>query len=74
MVVRRHRSAAAHHHGQTRFSEGTAELRNRATGETTAIPLNDVVTELRDRITAMRAALDARITVELPEELLPSRL
>jgi prolyl-tRNA synthetase len=58
--------------GRRGFSEGTAELRSRATGETTVIPLKDVMTELRDRITAMRAALDARITVELPEELLPS--
>jgi prolyl-tRNA synthetase len=57
--------------GKRGFSEGTAELRNRATGETTVVPLKDVVTELRNRITAMRAALDVRMTVELPEELLP---
>jgi prolyl-tRNA synthetase len=58
--------------GKRGFTEGTAELRDRATGETTTVPLEDVVTKARTRISAMIAALDARVTVELPEELLPT--
>jgi prolyl-tRNA synthetase len=58
--------------GRRGFTDGTAELRDRATGETTVVPLDEVVTEVRNRITAMRAALDARVPVDLPDELLPT--
>jgi prolyl-tRNA synthetase len=60
--------------GRRGFTDGTAELRDRATGETTVVPLGDVVAEVRDRITALHAALGARVAVELPEELLPAPL
>jgi prolyl-tRNA synthetase len=60
--------------GKRGFSDGTAEVRDRATGETTAVPLDDLVAEVRDRITAMRAALDTRVPVGLPEELLSTTL
>jgi prolyl-tRNA synthetase len=55
--------------GRRGFAQGTAELRDRATGETTTVPLADVGTEVRARITAMRAALDETVVVDLPEEL-----
>ena len=58
--------------GRRGFTDGTAEVRDRATGATTVVPLDEVVAEVRNRITAMRAALDARVPVELPAELLPA--
>jgi prolyl-tRNA synthetase len=55
--------------GRRGFADGTAELRDRATGETSVVALDDVVAEVVTRIAAMRAALDAPVEVELPEEL-----
>jgi prolyl-tRNA synthetase len=55
--------------GRRGFADGTAELRDRATGETSVVALDDVVAEVVIRIAAMRAALDAPVEVELPEEL-----
>lgn len=58
--------------GRRGFADGTAELRERATGETTAVPLDELVAEVVRRISAMRAALDAPVEIELPEELAAS--
>jgi prolyl-tRNA synthetase len=55
--------------GKRGFAAGTAELRDRATGETTTVPLGDAVAEVRGRITAMLAALSEPVTVDLPAEL-----
>jgi prolyl-tRNA synthetase len=55
--------------GRRGFTEGTAELRDRRTGETTVVALDDVVAEVGQRIAAMRAALEERVRVELPAEL-----
>jgi prolyl-tRNA synthetase len=55
--------------GRRGFADGTAELRDRATGETAVVPLDDVVAEVVRRISALRAALEAPVAVELPEEL-----
>jgi prolyl-tRNA synthetase len=56
--------------GRRGFVEGTAELRDRAGAETTTVALDRLVTEVIERITTMRAALDVPAKVELPEELL----
>jgi prolyl-tRNA synthetase len=56
--------------GRRGFADGTAELRDRATGETTVVPFAELVTEVTSRITAMRSALDTIVAVEMPEELL----
>jgi prolyl-tRNA synthetase len=56
--------------GKRGFADGTAELRDRVTGETTAVPLDGVVAEVVRRITTMRAALDRPVPTELPAELL----
>ena len=56
--------------GRRGFVEGTAELRDRATAETTAVALDGLVAEVVERITTMRAALDVPATIPLPEELL----
>ncbi|WP_041831780.1 aminoacyl--tRNA ligase-related protein [Actinoplanes sp. N902-109] len=55
--------------GKKGFAAGTAELRDRATGATTTVPLDNVVTEVRNRIAAMLTTLAAPITVDLPAEL-----
>jgi prolyl-tRNA synthetase len=55
--------------GRRGFADGTAELRDRATAETAAVPLDDVVAEVVRRISGMRAALDKPVTIELPAEL-----
>jgi prolyl-tRNA synthetase len=55
--------------GRRGFADGTAELRDRATGETTVVPLDDVVTVVVRRISAMREALDDPVAIELPGEL-----
>ncbi|MFB9237927.1 proline--tRNA ligase [Plantactinospora siamensis] len=57
--------------GPRGLAAGVAEVRDRATGAVTAVPLGDVVVELRRRIAAMRAELADRaaVPVELPSEL-----
>ncbi|HEY0002301.1 MAG TPA: proline--tRNA ligase [Actinoplanes sp.] len=55
--------------GRRGFADGTAELRDRASGEKTTVPLDGLVAEVVDRITTLRAAADAPATVDLPEEL-----
>jgi len=56
--------------GRRGFAEGTAELRDRASGERTTVLLDGLVAEVVERITTMRAAIDAPATIDLPEELL----
>jgi prolyl-tRNA synthetase len=56
--------------GRRGLAEGTAELRDRATRETTAVPLGDVVAVVRERIAAMLAAAAADADIPLPAELL----
>ncbi|WP_067506424.1 proline--tRNA ligase [Actinoplanes sp. TFC3] len=48
---------------------GTAEVRDRATGEATSVPFDDVVTEVRERIADMLAKLAEPVTVSLPREV-----
>lgn len=55
--------------GKRGFAEGLAEVRDRATGETEKVPVADLVTYVRDRITAMRDALNAPVEIELPAEV-----
>jgi len=55
--------------GRRGLAAGTAELRDRATGVVTVVPLAQVVTEVASRITALRAALDEPVNVDLPAEL-----
>ncbi len=43
--------------GQRSLAAGTAELRDRATGETATVPLNEVVTAVRQRLAMLRAAI-----------------
>ncbi|ASW58088.1 proline--tRNA ligase [Plantactinospora sp. KBS50] len=56
--------------GKRSLADGAAEVRDRATGETTKVPIDGVVAELGRRIAAMLADTDATATpVELPVEL-----
>jgi prolyl-tRNA synthetase len=56
--------------GQRGFAAGTAEFRDRATGETSTVAIGDVVAEAQRRVTAMRAAMESQVVpVELPPEL-----
>jgi prolyl-tRNA synthetase len=43
--------------GQRSFAAGTAELKDRATGQTATVPLDEVVTAVSERLTGLRAAI-----------------
>jgi prolyl-tRNA synthetase len=43
--------------GQRSLAAGTAELRERATGSTTTVPLNEIVTAVQERLAVLRAAI-----------------
>ncbi|GLY05433.1 proline--tRNA ligase [Actinoplanes sp. NBRC 101535] len=55
--------------GKRGVADGTAEVRDRVTGEISVVALDDVVAVVRDRIAVLLAAPDSPAPVELPDEL-----